>query len=92
MSWAQADLFGPSTDVLHGIEVKLQRHCECGREIFRVGLGTAMHRASLHCTACGKHGGWMSHESGRFLEKIVGCFGRPNTPIVVRNAQDAAET
>jgi hypothetical protein len=36
----------------------------------------------------------MSHDSGKFLEKIIDCFGRPTTPIVVRtrNAQDAAET
>jgi hypothetical protein len=92
MKW-QPDLFGASTDPIVGIQVQLhQRSCPCGYEIFVTGYGKAPHRASLRCDSCGKHGGWVSKESGQFLEKIVGCFGRPTTPIIVRNAQAPAET
>jgi hypothetical protein len=93
MTW-QPDLFGASTDPIVGIEVRLQRSCECGREIFTMGHGSGPHRASLRCTQCGRHGGWVSHKSGQFLEKIVASFGKPTTPIVIRarNAQDAAES
>jgi len=72
------------TDPLVGIVVNLPRHCQCGDDMCHVGPGRDLHRASLKCTRCGRHCGWLSHKTANFLSAVIGRFGRPIAPVHVR--------
>lgn len=80
----QLDMFGHEPAGVIGLEVKLPRHCPCGHDLMTIGPGKAMHKASLHCSRCGRHGGWVSNESYAFLIETVRLFGRPSDPIEIR--------
>jgi hypothetical protein len=71
-------------DPLTGVEVHLPRHCKCGHDILHIGPGRDAHRASLHCTRCARHCGWLSHQAAKFLSDVIEHFGRPIEPICVR--------
>jgi hypothetical protein len=79
----QLDMFTP-IDSLVGIEVTLERHCLCGHDLLRLGPSNGPHRASLHCSSCGRHCGWLSNESAKFISDVIEHFGRPTAPICVR--------
>jgi hypothetical protein len=82
----QLDMFNIPADPLIGIEIKASRHCKCGHDLFHVGPGRGMHRASLHCARCRRHFGWLSHQTANFLSGVIEHFGRPTTPVCVRMA------
>jgi hypothetical protein len=74
---------------LAGLLVHLPRRCKCGHGTFVTGAGRGPHRASLYCGRCRRHSGWLSNEAATFLEKVIGHFGRPTDPIVVRQGDSA---
>jgi hypothetical protein len=55
-----------------------------------VGPGSGPHRSSLHCARCGRHCGWLSCESAKFLSDIITHFGRPTEPVRVRLPKPSA--
>jgi hypothetical protein len=63
---------------LVGLTVKLPRNClRCGCSLSRVGAGAGPHLASLHCTQCGTHNGWLPQGAVKFLTDTIERFGRP---------------
>jgi hypothetical protein len=74
-------------DQLVGSQVKLPDPCECGCGIATVGPGKAQHKASLTCASCGRHRGWLSHNTYAFIAEIINKFGCPTTPIVIRRGR-----
>ena len=72
-------------DLLQGLLVQMPTACRCRNELAVVGPGKAMHAAALLCCGCGKHRGWVSHETHRFLTETVNKFGRPTAPIILRS-------
>jgi hypothetical protein len=79
----QLDMFA-LVDPLVGIEVNFERHCLCGHDLHHLGPGSGPHRASLHCSSCGRHCGWLSHQVAKFLSDVIEHFGRPTEPVCVR--------
>ena len=80
---SRLDIF-KNVDPLLGIKVQLPRHCQCGHDMLHVGPGGGPHRASLHCVVCGRHCGWLSQETAKFLSAVIERFGRPTVPVCVR--------
>jgi hypothetical protein len=80
---SRLDIFG-NADPLNGIEVHLPHHCPCGHDMLHIGPGRGPHRASLYCALCGRHCGWLSHETAKFLSAVIERFGRPTAPVCVR--------
>jgi hypothetical protein len=72
-----------NSDSLIGIEVSIGRNCGCGNPTLRLGPGHGVHQASLSCTRCGHHQGWISREAYAFVSEIVRLVGRPSQPIQV---------
>jgi hypothetical protein len=92
-----SDLFGfePPADPnnLVGLRVEMPTPCpSCARNVATIGEGRGPHKASLHCTACERHRGWMSIEAFHFVSDLVRRFGRPTEPIVVRTSRDGGES
>jgi hypothetical protein len=89
---AQAALFpelsaaASSTSVV-GLEVILPRACQCSETVATLGSSRGPHHASLVCTRCGVHRGWLSGETFRFLSDVIENFGRPIEPIEIRHNQ-----
>jgi hypothetical protein len=83
---AQLNLFGDvtqaSTSVL-GLLVTLPAVCTCGATEAAIGSSAGPHFASLHCSACGKHRGWVSAVTFHFIADVIDKFGRPSEPISV---------
>jgi hypothetical protein len=67
-----------------GLAVQMPTPCTCGAVTAGIEAGRGPHLASLRCSACGKHRGWMSREAHRFIAEVAQKFGRPTGPIVVR--------
>ena len=78
-----------NVDPLIGIEIKMSRRCRCQHDLFVVGPGRGAHRASLHCTRCARHCGWLSHRAAKFLSDVIEQFGRPTEPVCVREPPGA---
>ena len=76
-----------NADPLIGIEINLPRHCPCGHDMFRIGPGRGPHRASLQCSRCQRHCGWLSNTIAKFLSDVIARFGRPIAPVRVRVPQ-----
>jgi hypothetical protein len=92
-SWAkmtdqQLDLFrrntARSTKSPVGLEVKLDRPCDCGKELATICLGCGLHHAELRCAKCDAHRMSLRGDAWRFLAEICERFGRPTTPVVIR--------
>jgi hypothetical protein len=83
---AQANLFpeltASSTSVV-GLEVILPRPCQCGEPLAVIGSSRGPHHACLRCCRCGRHRGWLSAETFRFLSNAIDNFGPPTEPITV---------
>jgi len=75
-------------DPLIGIEIKVSRRCRCQHDLFVICPGHGAHRASLHCTRCGRRG-WLSHQAAKFLSDVIEHFGRPTEPVYVRELPGA---
>jgi hypothetical protein len=73
-----------SASILSGLTVHLPRACTCGSAYMRTGAAKGPHLASLRCTNCGRHCGWISTRVANLLLEIIGRFGRPTKPIEVR--------
>jgi hypothetical protein len=84
----------PSTSVLGLVVILEDRPCPCGEVKVTIGASTAMHHASLICTACERFRGWMSKETHGFIAAIVDSVGRPTEPIVARfkNSRASVDT
>jgi hypothetical protein len=67
-----------------GLEVKLPTKCKCGAPSAAICSGTETHPGELRCPKCGKHRGWMSHETFGFLSSVIDRFGSPTEPVIVR--------
>ncbi len=86
----QQDLFGgqlptdPMMDPVQGLTVKVADACTCGSHILTVGPGKGPHKASLRCTDCNRHRGWMSLATWSFLNELCRNGLRPTEPIEVR--------
>lgn len=88
----QLDLFGArrrhlaatAADPLLGLVVQLSDRCQCGSGHAVIGEGKGPHRASLFCSRCERHRGWMSNEAHAFVTEVVEKFGKPTTPITIR--------
>jgi hypothetical protein len=69
---------------LIGLAVQLPSLCACGAVPAKIEAGRGPHLASLRCSACGTHRGWLSREAHRFVAEAAKKFGRPPGPIVIR--------
>src|SRR5262245_54799640 len=76
----------PAADVLFGLSVQLPDLCRCGSTLASIEAGRGPHCAGLRC-ACGRHRGWVSGASHKFLTETVRRFGRPAQPIRIRASQ-----
>jgi hypothetical protein len=86
MSSAQLEFFTlPTTtaDPLHGLTVKLPDRCYCGSDLAVTEAGRGPHRVGLRCE-CGRHRGWVSDQSYKFLAEAVRRFGPPIEPVEIR--------
>jgi hypothetical protein len=94
-SSGQCDLFvAPSSTTMAstgivGLAVKMvHRPCRsCGSANFIIGSSAAMHHAGLRCAECNHHGGWMSKGAFTFVRMTIEKFGRPTTPVSVRESK-----
>jgi hypothetical protein len=84
----QPDLFKETMEpgVLLGLPVHLADTCRCGATLASIEAGRGPHHAGLRC-ACGRHRGWISGVTHKFLTETVKRFGRPTQPIQIRAPQ-----
>ena len=91
----QLSMFGATTPSSSpvGLEVILPKPCRsCGPAITTVGSSKGPHHASVACSCCGIHRGWLSGETFQFLCDIIDNFGRPTEPVVIRYNQSVPTT
>ena len=77
---AQLSLF-PSTDPVVGLRAWCQCDANAAGRLPTWAKAAARIGLSLTCNWCGRHRGWASHESCRFIETLIANFGRPTEPI-----------
>ena len=76
-----------------GLSVVLPKPCRsCGADTAVIGSSAGPHHASLACSRCGVHRGWLSGTTFRFLSDVIDGFGRPTEPIVIRHNQSVPTT
>jgi hypothetical protein len=75
-----------ASDVLLGMPAQLPDPCRCGSMLAAIEAGVGLHCAGLRC-ACGRHRGWVSGASHKFLTETVKRFGRPTKPVQIRAPQ-----
>jgi hypothetical protein len=75
-----------NADSLLGLTVQLPDLCRCGSSLASIEAGRGPHHAGLRC-ACGRHRGWVSGASHKFLTEAVKRFGRFTEPIQIRALQ-----
>jgi hypothetical protein len=84
----QPDLFGrTNSDPLLGLQVRIDHNDHCHDDVAELHPGTHQHAYALRCAVCGRHRGWLPRASVPFLEKVLASFGKPTTPIVLRNSR-----
>jgi hypothetical protein len=85
----QLDLFiaEPASPIL-GLHVKIDRPIDrdrpCCENVCAIGPAKGPHAGELICADCGRHRGWLSKTTARWIEDVISRFGAPTTPIVVR--------
>jgi hypothetical protein len=67
-----------------GLEVELPSTCQCGAHTAAVCSGTEPYPGELKCSKCGRHRGWVSDKTFRFLSGTIDRFGKPTEPVIVR--------
>ena len=73
-----------------GLDVILPRQChDCGSDTAIIGSSAGPHHARLECRGCGRHRGWLSAGTFRFLSDVIDNFGRPTEPIIVNSRKSA---
>jgi hypothetical protein len=91
------DLFGdePQRSPVVGTLVKLDRTIDrvrpCHQNTCVVGAGAGPHGASLICSCCGQHRGWLSKSTLAFLERGMRLCGRVDGLPIVRNTEEGGE-
>jgi hypothetical protein len=93
----QADFFleqaTASSTTAVGLQVILPRPCQCGESIAVIGSSRRPHHASVVCSRCEIHRGWVSGETYCFISAVIDKIGRPTEPITVsRNSRKSADT
>jgi hypothetical protein len=95
---AQLDMFGAvpvDEGNLVGLKVQLDRPIDrerpCCNSICTIGAGKAQHAGELLCSGCGRHRGWLSKETAKWIAAVVSKFGAPTAPIIVRKAHTFEE-
>jgi hypothetical protein len=82
-----------STSAVVGLHVILPQPCQCGECIAVVGSSRGPHHASVICSRCEIHRGWVSGETYRFITTVIDKIGRPTEPITVSsNSRKSADT
>ena len=93
---SQTDLFPDQTSKLIGLRVKLDRPSDrdrtCCASICIIGPPSGPHAGSLKCEICNEHRGWISKSTAAWVENVIGKFGAPSTPIIVRKSHIQQET
>jgi hypothetical protein len=89
MSDAVGDLFGnPSAPALRvRLDRQTDRNKPCCNNVAIVSPCKAQHAASLRCTGCNAHRGWLRREALDFLTDLSQRFGAPVEPIILRDQQ-----
>jgi hypothetical protein len=80
---------------LIGLHIRLRRTidvpcCECGETVVVIGPGKGPHTASLHCTTCNRHRGWLPKTIAEFLLEAISRFGRPREAITIQDSELAS--
>jgi hypothetical protein len=76
-------------DPLIGLTVIIPDFCRsCGDNVAKIGPPAGPHLASLRCTRCDQHRGWLPRTAHQFLTEVVNKFGRPTEPIAIRRGRD----
>jgi hypothetical protein len=70
---------------MSGLTVMMPDACpKCRHGLTVIGSG-----AVLICMKCRRPRGLLSKQEADFVEKIINTFGRPTTPIVLRNETES---
>jgi hypothetical protein len=71
---------------LSGLRVRLETRarCKCGSDIAVISCRRGPHAAELTCARCGAYRGGLSHNTANWITTVIGKFGAPTTPIVLR--------
>ena len=71
------------TDPVQGISVRLSDRCQCGSCDAVIGEGKGPHPASLFCSRCERHRGWLANEAHVSLLKLSrnSASQRPRLPF-----------
>jgi hypothetical protein len=77
-----------STARLAGLRVTMPNGCRaCGSFGAILGSSAGPHWASVICSDCGAHRGWLPRQSAISINQILDAGSRPSTPIVIRQMQ-----
>jgi hypothetical protein len=79
---------------LIGTRIKLDRQTDrerpcCDNVATIGGGGTSMFAANLTCATCGRHRGWLSESTIKFIQEVRARFGRPEV-ITLRTPPGSA--
>jgi hypothetical protein len=89
---AMFETTAPSSSPI-GLSVILPKPCgDCGSDSTIVGSSAGPHYARLNCECCGRHRGWLSGTTYKFLSDVIESFGRPAEPIHIRYDQSVPIT
>jgi hypothetical protein len=82
----QFDMFAATAaSPIFGLTVELEHfRTRCHDDIACIAEGKGPHLGELKCAACGRHRGWISKSTGKWIESVVERFGRPTQPLVLR--------
>jgi hypothetical protein len=60
---------------------------ELAAQGYHISPGAGPHIASLRCTNCDAHRGWLAHETHSFIVEAIRLVGRPIAPIAIRRGR-----
>jgi hypothetical protein len=90
----QADLFegrsgqSPVIGSLVRLDRTVDRISPCHENIAVIAAGKGPHGASLICSCCGQHRGWLSKSTLAFLERGMRLYGRVDGLAIIRNVEE----
>jgi hypothetical protein len=73
-------------NALLGLQVKLPDRCHCTSATAVVSTSDGTHYAQLKCQSCGRHRGWLSKPTARWIEVVAAKFGAPEIITLHRNS------
>jgi hypothetical protein len=76
----------PACGLLVRLDRSIDRVEPCCKNIAIIGPGRGSHAASLTCTGCNRHRGWLPRRALPFVIQLTRRFGAPIEPIVWRGA------